>query len=355
MRFSLAPVLICLSCLLAPAGAAAQDALFSQTFASPLTLSPALAGLFPGRYRVAVNHRSQWGQAMATPFSTSSFAADFHYDFHPKRRTSDGFGAGVLFHNDRMADAGFSVNQVMVGGAYHKRLDARGTETLSAGFQAGVVQRTIGYGDLTFEDEFNGLDGYLIGAGGEVLPENSVSFGDYQIGINYSLTPQSRTAVFAGVSLHHLSQPEQSFYALATAGEDIEVTNTLYSRYGAYVNFRIPLSLTTQLSPRAYAVTQGPHAMVLLGTNLRLLVNDSDGTAFHVGAHLRGARSVDGFAPETLIGFMGLEVADFLFGFSYDASVRDFTATDRNRSAFELSATFTGLSDDDAAVPCPKF
>ncbi|NJB85503.1 type IX secretion system PorP/SprF family membrane protein [Lewinella marina] len=355
MKLSLATVVICFILAFAPGRASSQDALFSQTFASPLTLSPALTGLFPGRYRVAINHRSQWGEVMQSPFSTSSFAADFHYDFDPKRRGSDGFGAGVLFVNDRMAEAGYAQNQVMIGGAYHKRLDARGFETLSAGAQVGVVQRTIGYGDLTFEDEFNGIDGYLDGAGGEILPENSVSFGDYQIGLNYSRTPQSRTAVFAGVSLHHLSQPEQSFYATATAGEDIEVTNTLYSRYGAYVNFRIPLSLTAQLSPRGYFVTQGPHAMLLMGSSLRLLLDDSNGTGLHLGAHLRGARSIDGFGPESAIGFVGLEVADFLFGLSYDVSLGDLTTTRRNRSAFELSATFTGLSEDDAAVPCPKF
>lgn len=348
--------LVLLVLLFSPAAGRAQDPLFSQTFASPTLLNPALTGLFPGRYRVAISHRSQWGQVMESPFSTSAFAADFHYDFNPKRRGSDGFGAGVVFLNDRMAEVGLSLNQVLVGGAFHKRLDARGEETLSAGVQGGIGQRSIGYGELTFEDQFDGTTGYVPGTGGELLPENSVSFGDFQLGINYSKVPQSRTAIFAGASIHHLTRPEQSFYATATAGTDLEITNTLYSRYSAYLNFRIPLNINTQLSPRVYYAIQGPHAIAQLGSNLRLLLDDSNGTALHFGLHARAAAGDDGYRIDSGVAFTGLEVSDFLFGFSYDGGLGESGGGDnRHRSAFEISASFIGFSEDDAAVPCPKF
>ena len=38
----------------------AQDPNFSQFFASPLTLNPALTGKFDGTFRVAGNFRNQW-------------------------------------------------------------------------------------------------------------------------------------------------------------------------------------------------------------------------------------------------------------------------------------------------------
>ena len=38
----------------------AQDPNFSQFFASPLTLNPALTGKFDGVYRFAANYRNQW-------------------------------------------------------------------------------------------------------------------------------------------------------------------------------------------------------------------------------------------------------------------------------------------------------
>ncbi|MES1226414.1 MAG: type IX secretion system membrane protein PorP/SprF, partial [Bacteroidota bacterium] len=47
-------------CLLLGTAALAQDPNFSQFFASPLTLNPALTGKFDGVYRVAGNYRNQW-------------------------------------------------------------------------------------------------------------------------------------------------------------------------------------------------------------------------------------------------------------------------------------------------------
>ena len=38
----------------------AQDPNFSQFFASPLTLNPAMTGKIDGLYRVAGNYRNQW-------------------------------------------------------------------------------------------------------------------------------------------------------------------------------------------------------------------------------------------------------------------------------------------------------
>src|SRR6186997_2334542 len=38
----------------------AQDPNFSQFFASPLTLNPALTGKFDGTFRLAGNYRNQW-------------------------------------------------------------------------------------------------------------------------------------------------------------------------------------------------------------------------------------------------------------------------------------------------------
>ena len=339
-----------------PAGLRAQDPTFSQLFASPTNLNPALTGLFAGRYRAVISHRSQWAEVMPSPFSTTAFAADFHYRFDPKRRNSDAFGGGVLFMNNRVATVSTSSNTIQVGGAYHKNLDGRGVEQLSAGLQVGIVQRSLGYGDLTFEDEFDGTSTYLAGAGGEVLPESSVSFGDYHLGLNYSRNPQRGMGLTAGLALHHLTRPEQSFYAEETAGEDVQVTNTLYSRFSGYVSLRMPLSTGTQLLPRAYYLVQGPHAMVLAGSHIRFAASGGERTAFQLGALVRGAKEQNGYALSSLIGFAGMEVGDFLFGFSYDAGLSGTRPTGgRTRGTFELSASYIGLADDDAAVPCPKF
>jgi len=339
-----------------PAVVTAQDAQFSQFFASPTTLNPALTGLFAGRYRIALSHRSQWGQVLPSAYSTSAFAADFRYALNPKRRGGDSFGAGVYFLNDRVSEVGLSNNQFMFSGAFHKSLDGRGEQLLSIGGQLGVVQRSLGYGDLTFQDEFDGVTGFVGGSGGEQLPENSVSFGDFQLGLNYSLLPRRRgIGFFAGLALHHLTRPELSFYAQETADDPVQVTNTLYRRYSAYVNLRIPTGSDAQLSPRLYVLKQGPHTVINAGSNLRLLLEDASGTAIHLGAWLRLVDHFDGLGPDSAVGLVGFEVSSFLFGLSYDVGISGRRVSPRHRGAFELSVTYIGLSEDDQAVPCPQF
>ncbi|MCP9235098.1 PorP/SprF family type IX secretion system membrane protein [Lewinella sp. JB7] len=341
--------------LLASAVGQAQDPVYSQFFSSPTLLNPAFTGLFPGRYRIALNHRSQWPQLLSTPYSTSAFAADFHYDLDPKRRDTDGFGAGVVFLNDRLPEVGYASNQAMISGAFHKTLDARGERTLSLGGQVGIIQRNVGYGELSFEDEFNGTTGYIAGAGGELLPENNVAFADYQLGLNYSSLPSRGVGVFTGVAVHHVGAPEQSFYAEATAGDEIEVTNTLHRRYSAYLNLRLRRTGSVEISPRAYFLSQGPHATLHAGSNVRLLVNYVTGTSVHLGSWLRMASSSGGFGPDSVVGLVGLEVSDFVFGLSYDVGINPKVVRAQHRGAFELSISYLGLGEDDGAVPCPKF
>ncbi|MEO0733152.1 MAG: PorP/SprF family type IX secretion system membrane protein [Bacteroidota bacterium] len=349
-RLTLLLVLACCTCV------RAQDFHFSQFFSAPLTLNPALTGLFPGRYRVALSNRAQWGQTLETPFTTTTFAADFHYYVNPrKRQYKDGFGVGVVFASDRVSEINYSVNQFMIGGAYHKSLDPKNNQTLSAGFQFGVVQRNVSYDRFTFEDAFDGTSTYVSGASLEELPENNYAFGDLQLGINYAYAPKNRTGVFVGVSMHHVNEPEQSFFAEATRGEEVEVTSVLDRRYGGYLNLRLQLNRDVQLSPRVYAFTQGPHSVTNLGSNIRFLVNDVSGAAFHLGAYARTVGNASGYGLDSGVAMVGVELANFLVGMSYDIGLNGLQTNRRHQGAFELNISYLGQSSDDEAVPCPKF
>jgi hypothetical protein len=54
----------------------AQDPNFSQFFASPMTLNPALTGKFDGVFRVAGNYRNQW-PTINNAFVTKTVSVDF--------------------------------------------------------------------------------------------------------------------------------------------------------------------------------------------------------------------------------------------------------------------------------------
>ncbi len=331
----------------------AQDLHFTQFYAAPLTFNPALSGGFNGTYRLGIIYRDQWRQALEDPIVSFAGSVDLRFRLSSRRRQlSDAVGAGVLFYSDRFGPTGFSTNQISISGAYHKSLSKNATSFLSLGFQAGIAQRNVNYDNINFDDQFNGTDGFSDPTA-EVLPENNFSFGDYAVGLNYSYAPYRQTAVFAGVALHHFLQPNISFYQ-EEDGEDMFPDNQLLMKLTAHLTFQIPLSETIQLLPRGLFYAQGTHMALNAGTNVRFLVNDIKGTALHIGASVRPVRNDDNFGLESVIGMAGIEFNNFLFGFSYDANVMDFSAGANRRSAFEISIAYLGNYDNDLVI-CPKF
>lgn len=334
----------------------AQDQHFTQFFASPLTLNPALTGVIDGKYRISFIYRDQWRNVLDNPYSTFSAAADFRYPLQRfKRRYRDAFGVGLLFYTDRVAALNFSTNQMMVSGAFHKALNPESSQFLSLGLQAGIAQRNINYDQLTFEDEFNGNDGFNNGSTGEALPENNFAFSDYQIGLNYSYAPKRGLGVYAGAAMHHIFEPQVSFYYNPDAEPDDIISNKLNRKYSVYVNLRVPVGRATQFSPRALLYVQGPHAALNAGANFRFLLNDINGTAVHTGGWIRPVRDdQDQYTLDSAIGMVGLEWNNFLFGFSYDMGLNQLNLAGRSRGAFEVSVAYLGEYEDETVL-CPKF
>src|SRR6476646_398020 len=116
-------VLFCFTCL-SPAVSRAQDPEFSQFFASPLTLNPALTGKFNGIIRVAGNYRNQWPQ-INNAFVTSTISVDGNI-LANKISPGDAWGVGVMAMSDRTANGILTSNYVAISTAYQKALDENG-------------------------------------------------------------------------------------------------------------------------------------------------------------------------------------------------------------------------------------
>ncbi len=119
----------------------AQDPNFSQFFASPLTLNPALTGKFDGVYRVAGNYRNQW-PTINNAFITSTASIDFGI-LQNHIPDYDKFGIGVLALTDRAGDGVLVTNYAGLSLAYHKGLDENGYHQLGAGFQTTYVNKRL--------------------------------------------------------------------------------------------------------------------------------------------------------------------------------------------------------------------
>lgn len=296
----------------------AQDRHFSQFYSSPLTLNPALTGAFDGKYRVGALYRDQWRGLLEQPYQNFSFGADLRLDApFSSKSNPDKLGLGLLFYRDIINSLDFSTTQIALSGAYHKSLDLGSTQFLSMGFQLGLSQRNVNYDNLTFQDQWNGVNGYSLPRS-ERLPENNFGYSDLSTGINYSINPEPKVAFFAGLAYHHFNKPNVSFFK----GADIP-KQPLYSRISAQLAAQFPINKehTLMMSPRILVASQGPHFEVNAGTNFRIEIDKTYGTSLHLGGWVRPVKNIDGFNIDAVVLMAGLEYNSVLLGFSYDLNL----------------------------------
>ena len=333
----------------------AQDQQFSQFFAAPMTLNPALTGAFSGRYRVGIIYRNQWANVLESPMVTYGAAADFRFSLNPRTsRKQDGLGAGMIFYADRFSDSGFSTNQLAVSTALHKSLSDYNDQYLTLGVQLGIAQRNINFGNIFFNDQFNGTTGFTDPTA-EPLPANNFTFSDLSVGLNYTYAPQNGLRIFAGAALFHVVEPEVTFYQ-DTEDPDEAGSNKLFRKLTSYLSVDIALNDNVRISPRAVVHAQGPFLTINAGANLRLRVDEVNGVAFHLGGWIRPVSDVNNtLILDTAVAMAGIEFDNILFGLSYDIGLSSLDMVlPMNRNIFEFSIAYLGLYDD-SAVYCPKF
>ena len=329
----------------------AQDRHFSQFYSSPLTLNPALTGVFDGKYRVGATYRDQWRGLLEQPYQTFAFGADLRLDApFAERGNNDKAGIGLLFVRDIVNSLDFSTTQIAVSGAYHKALGFGTTEYLSVGFQAGLTQRNVNYENLSFQDQWNGIDGYTLPRG-ERLPENNFGYLDLSTGVNYSVVFGPKKSLFIGASYHHFNKPNVAFFK----GETIP-KQPLLQRISAQISGQFPINPTNSItmSPRLLFATQGPHLEINAGTNFRAVVDETYGTALHLGGYVRPVKSNDGINFDALVFVVGLELNNILLGVSYDINLPNIQRYRRSANTFEISLIYLGEFENDELL-CPTF
>jgi len=333
--------------------ALSQDKHFTQFYASPLTLNPALSGAIEGSYRVGAIYRDQWRKVLENPIKTFSMAADLRFEANKRKNSEDAIGLGIMFFNDKVSVVDFSTTQIAVSLAYHKALGLNKDQFLSIGLQGGLTQRNVNYGSLNFHDEFDGITGYTQ-TSSEVLPANNFAFPDLNVGVNYTSQFAGEGRFFAGASIHHILQPKISFYEDPT-NITVKPGGKLYPKINAQMSASIPFDRSNRVSmqPRLLAAMQGPHMEINAGTNFRLALGQYGSSALHFGTWARPVRNDGGFGFDAVVALFGLEIKSMLFGLSYDLNLGALQAKQR-QAAFEFSISYLGDYDNEKVL-CPKF
>lgn len=346
---------ICTGMILFSTYAKAQDKHFSQFYAAPQTLNPALTGAYDGTYRIGINYRDQWRSVLDQPISTYSFSGDLRFELDYKTgKLKDYAAIGLLFFSDRVASFDLNTNQIALTGAYHKVLAKRFEQYISAGYQIGVSQRNINYENLFFEDQFNQIDAYS-GITSEDLPSNNFGFADMALGLNYSMKPTDNSQFSLGASLYHINPVNVSFWRKSNdPAPGLIKKDILQLKYGLQMSGRVKFENRIELSPRILVARQGSHLELNLGTNVRFPFNTFTSSGFYIGSWIRPVQFEDQMGIDAIVLFTGFDYSNFLFGLSYDANFTDLVQDQKGIGAFELSVTFLGLYEN-ASAYCPEF
>lgn len=320
--------------------ASAQDPNFSQFFASPLTLNPALTGKFDGVYRIAGNYRNQW-PSINNAYTTATISADFGL---LKNRVPeiDQFGIGFMGFTDRAGNGVLTNNYAAVSLAYHKGIDENGYHQIGAGFQGTYINKRLDINKVTFEDQLTPFG--FTGVTNESFSSQQVnlSYFDLNAGVLYNGSTNGYNNFYLGASMYHINRPKESFQK----GNYLLSARTTLQGGG-----RIPLG------PYDYVHFAANHSMQAKAHNtmvggayaLNLNQDESNPTNFYFGSWYRFGDAV--------IPYIGLEFGEWHFGASYDVNISSLRPASNTRGGVEVSLIYIKKPVDPNAkkLNCPKF
>lgn len=342
MRLKHFQIPIGLCCLVATISVQAQDLHFSQFFNSPLTTNPANTGFIPdGDYRLGVNYRNQWSSIMTVPYKTMSAFGDVQLG---KDRMENGWvGVGGVVLKDVAGSGNLTSTKVYASIAYHQLLG--NSSLLSLGFNTGYANKQINVTNLKFPDQFDGkfFDNKLPTTA--QITNSSVSYLDMQVGMNYAFFPSESVYLNGGFSAHHVNSPRESFFDAADA------TNRVPVRYIGFVNGSFMLNDQWIINPNAYYTTQARSSELVAGANAHYNLSGDGSNVLIAGLYYR--------YKESVIPLIGLGYKDYVFSFTYDATMSPLQDYNNSRGAFEFSLVKQGIINevkgDRRQTICPSF
>ncbi len=289
----------------------AQDVGFSQFYSNPLYLNPAFSGTL-GVPRLNMQYRDQW-HALPNAYLTQSVSFDI-----PSERLNGGIGINLV--KDAQANNLLTTYQADLIYTYIFRM----TEGIycSGALQAGFHQNRLDWNNLVFPDNLDAYTGSH-GTTAEIpINDRNYRFFDFATGV---LVYGEK--MFAGVAVHHLAQPSQSWYEGTGSG------SRLNRKYTLHFGTRIPIFVhdrwrkTFDLSPQVVLMQQGGFRQF----NYGMLANYRGFTA---GSWFRQDFA---FQYDAVIFLLGYMKKRWHFTYSYDFTVSGLGAHSGGTSEISLS------------------
>ena len=280
--------------------AKAQDPEFTQFFANPLYTNPAFAGSTQGP-RFALNYRNQW-PSISGSYVTYAASYDQHFD-------GIGGGIGAQVWHDQAGDAKLSTTYVSGIYSYDIRVKDEGRDNfliVKTALQAAAFQRSIDFSKLTFGDQIDARRGVYKPVSDEKLPSRSVENTDFIPDFSFGALAFTKQW-YAGLAIHHIIEPSQSFFG--------NPNSTLPRKYTLNLGMTIAIDKynrepTTFISPNILFQRQAQFTQVNFGAYL--IKN-----YFIAGLWYRQTRP----NSDALMALVGVKKDAIKIGYSYDLTV----------------------------------
>jgi|GEM_PF-94476 len=331
----------------------AQDPHFSQYYAAPLYLNPALMGA-ERDMAFSMNHRSQW-RSLGFPQNTSQFSFVAALA-KPNLSRQPRYCLGLSAFSDVAGEQGSYVAMgATASAAYNLSLNSAGSQAISLGIQVGLTQKSLNADQLKWGSQFDPSMGY-----NPDLPATArqdlyqTLFPVLNAGLAWFFNPRksrliSDFSAYSGVAFSNLNRPSESFFSESP----VRLPILLKLHGGADV----ALSPSLALSPAYLLMQQNGRTQVNLGTYLtyhsagRHSAGRGNATQKRVqkytvrpsAASAKAIRlSLGGWYRfgDSVIASVGVSQQRFTLGFSYDFNVSTLGQYTGGQGAYELSMTY---------------
>ena len=291
------------------------DPHFSQFYANPLWLNPALTGVVDGDLRLNCNVKNQWGR-IGSGYQTQSLALDY--------RPTNQIGLGFTALSQTAGTAGYKYLSAYSSFSYGVELSTE-FEWLNFGLQAGLINRSVDLSKFQTDSQYDPFFGFNPGlpTNENLLSENATTF-DAGAGVFYHDDNPYKTAnYFVGASASHLSRPKDPF---ATDGQNYKLPVRLNFHGGV----KLTMSKNLALTPHLIYIRQNKNEITAAGTYTEIRVENDD--TLILGAMYR--------FDDAILANIGYRVGRIGLCASYDFNTSALNTATKGRGGLEFAISY---------------
>jgi len=308
------------------------DPHFSQYYAYPLYLNPALTGVFNGDLRVTGNFKNQYPE-VNNAYQTGALSID--------AKPTDKVGVGLNLLDQQAGGIGYNYFTAYGSFSYSIPVSNDGYGKLNFGLQAGLINRSFNPGAAQFGNQYNPASGFDPSMPSfENFAATSAMVFDAGTGIfYYDGNPTHVVNVFGGIGIMHLAYSRDNF-----AYQSL-IFRTTPIRYRIHGGVRVNISESFDLMPHVIFMQQQKAQEKGIGAYSEMKVGVNSGLIFGGMYRFKDASIFD----------VAYHLDNLIIGASYDVNNSSLNSATAGQGGIELSISYVFHKHIQAPDPiCPR-